>query len=57
MMVWPHKLWPHLTEKYDGTVYPAEFLQIYSTSIPAAGGDDAIMANYFYVALTGTTRS
>jgi hypothetical protein len=38
-------------------VNPTEFLQIYSTSILAAGGDEAIMANYFPVTLTGTTRS
>jgi hypothetical protein len=57
MVVWPRKFRPHLPEKYDGTVNPAEFLQIYSTSILAAGGDEAIMANYFPVALTGTTRS
>jgi hypothetical protein len=36
MVVWPHKFWPHLPEKYDGTVNPAEFLQIYSTSILVA---------------------
>jgi hypothetical protein len=57
MVVWPHKLWPHLAEKYDGTVYPTEFLQIYSTSIPVAREDETIMVNYFPVALTGTTRS
>jgi hypothetical protein len=38
MVVWPHKFRPHLPEKYDGTVNPVEFLQIYSTSILAAGG-------------------
>jgi hypothetical protein len=38
MVVWPHKFWPHLPKKYDGIVNPAEFLQIYSTSILAAGG-------------------
>jgi hypothetical protein len=46
MVVWPHKFRPHLPEKYNGTVNPAEFLQIYSTSILAVGGDEAIMANY-----------
>jgi hypothetical protein len=53
MVVWPHKFWPHLLEKYDGTVNPAEFLQIYSTSILAAGGVEVLMTNYFPVALTG----
>jgi hypothetical protein len=38
MVVWPHKFWPHLPEKYDGMVNPTEFLQIYFTSILAAGG-------------------
>jgi hypothetical protein len=57
MVVWSRKCRSHLPEKYDGTVNPAEFLQIYTTSILAAGGDEAIMANYFPVALTGTARS
>jgi hypothetical protein len=57
MVVWPCKFRPHLPEKYDGTVNTAEFLHIYSTSILAAGGYEAVMANYFPVVLTGTTRS
>jgi hypothetical protein len=57
MVVWPHKFWPHLPEKYDRAVNPAEFLQIYSTSILVAGGDEDIMANYFPVALTETMQS
>jgi hypothetical protein len=57
MVVWPCKFRPSLPEKYDGTVNPAEFLQIYYTSILAARGNEAIMANYFPVALMGTARS
>jgi hypothetical protein len=57
LVVWPPKFWPHLLEKYDGMVYPTEFLQIYSTSILATGGNEAMMANYFPVDLMGTTRS
>jgi hypothetical protein len=38
-------------------VNPAEFLQIYSTSILVAGENEVVMANYFHVALTGTARS
>jgi hypothetical protein len=57
MMVWLRKFWPHLLEKYDGMVNPTEFLQIYSTSILAVGGDEVVMANYFLVALIGTVRS
>jgi hypothetical protein len=38
-------------------VNPAEFLQIYSTSILVAGENEVVMANYFHVALTGMARS
>jgi hypothetical protein len=55
MVVWPHKFWPHLLKKYNGTINPSEFLQIYSTTIFAAGGNEVVMANYFPVALTDTT--
>jgi hypothetical protein len=57
MVVWPPKFRPHLLEKYDGTVNPAKFLHIYSTSILATAGNEAVMANYFSIALTGTARS
>jgi hypothetical protein len=57
MVVWPPKFRPHLSEKYDGMVNPAKFLQIYSTSILTVGGDEAVMANYFPIALTGMARS
>jgi hypothetical protein len=57
MVVWPRKIQPHLLKKYDGSVNPTEFLHIYSTSILIIGGNEAIMANYFPMALTGTARS
>jgi hypothetical protein len=57
MVVWPRKFRPHLPEKYDGSVNPIKFLQIYTTSILATGGNEAAMANYFLVALTATARS
>jgi hypothetical protein len=57
MVVWPRKFQPHLPEKYNGSVNPVEFPQIYSTSILAAGGNEPVMANYFLVALTGTAQS
>jgi hypothetical protein len=50
---WPSKFWPHLPEKYDSTSNPSEFLQVYVTAITAAGGDTAVMATYFHVALSG----
>jgi hypothetical protein len=57
MVVWSCKFWPHLLEKYDESVNPTEFLQIYTTSILTAGGNEAVMANYFPVALAGMARS
>jgi hypothetical protein len=57
MVVWLCKFHPTYRRSTTGRSTPREFLQIYSTSILAAGGDEAVMANYFSVALTGMTRS
>jgi hypothetical protein len=54
---WPPKFWPHLPEKYDRTSNPSEFLQVYVTAITAAGGNTAVMATYFHVALSGPART
>jgi hypothetical protein len=54
---WPPKFWPHLLEKYDGTSNPSEFLQVYVTAITAAGGNIAVMATYFHVALSGPAQT
>jgi hypothetical protein len=54
---WQPKFRPHLMEKYDGTTNPSEFLQVYVTAITAAGGNTAVMASYFHVALTGPART
>jgi hypothetical protein len=54
---WPSKFRPHLSEKYDGTSNPSKFLQVYVTAITAAGGDTAVVATYFRVALSGPTRT
>ena len=56
-MAWLSKFRPHLPEKYNGTSNPSEFLQVYVTAIIAAGGNDAVMASYFHVALTGPART
>jgi hypothetical protein len=53
----PPKFQPHLPEKYDGTMNPSEFLQVYVTAITAAGGNSAVMATYFHVALSGPART
>jgi hypothetical protein len=54
---WTSKFRPHLPEKYDGTSNPSEFLQVYVTAITAAGGNTAVMATYFHVALSGPART
>jgi hypothetical protein len=54
---WPSKFWPHLPEKYDSTSNPSEFLQVYVTAITAAGGDTAVMATYFHVALSSPAQT
>jgi hypothetical protein len=54
---WPSKFRSHLSEKYDGTSNPSEFLQVYITAITAAGGDTTVMATYFHVALSGPART
>jgi hypothetical protein len=56
-VTWPSKFRPHLQEKYDGTSNPSEFLQVYVTAITAAGGNTAVMATYFHVALSGSART
>jgi hypothetical protein len=50
---WPPKFWSHLPKKYDGASNPSEFLQVYVTAITATGGNTAVMATYFHVALSG----
>jgi hypothetical protein len=54
---WPSKFRPHLPEKYDGTTNLSEFLQVYVTAITTAGGNTAVMATYFHVALSGPART
>jgi hypothetical protein len=56
-VAWPSKFRPHLPEKYDGSTNPSEFLQVYITAITVAGGNEAVMASYFHVALTGPART
>jgi hypothetical protein len=57
VVIWLSKFRPHLPKKYDGTTNPSEFLQVYVTAITAAGGDTAVMAAYFHVALSGPART
>jgi hypothetical protein len=57
MASWPPKFRSHLPEKYDGTSNPSEFPQVYVTAIMTAGGNTAVMATYFHVALSGPART
>jgi hypothetical protein len=52
-VTWPSKFRQHLPEKYDDTSNLSEFLKVYVTAITTAGGNIAVMASYFHVALTG----
>jgi hypothetical protein len=54
---WSPKFQPHLPEKYDGTSNPSEFLQVYITAITTVGGNTAMMATYFHMALSGPART
>jgi hypothetical protein len=56
-VAWLSKFQPHQSEKYDGMSNPSEFLQVYVTAITAAGGDTAVMATYFHVALSKPART
>jgi hypothetical protein len=56
-MSWPSKFRLHLSEKYDGTSNPSEFLQVYITAITEARGNTTVMATYFHVALSGPART
>jgi hypothetical protein len=57
VVTWSSKFQPHLPEKYDCTSNPSEFLQVYVSAITAAGGETAVMATYFHVALSGPART
>jgi hypothetical protein len=51
-VTWPPKFWPYLPEKYGGTSNLSKFSQVYVTAFTAVGGNTAVMASYFHVALT-----
>ena len=56
-VIWPQRFKPNLPAGYDGLTNPVEFLQLYTTSIQAAGGDDKLMANWFSHALKDSALS
>ena len=46
-VAWSGKFKPDLPPRYDGTLDPAEFLQLYELSIEAANGDVKVMRTGF----------
>lgn len=45
-VIWPDKFRLRAIDRYDGSTNPKEWLQIYSTAIEAASGNDYVKANY-----------
>ena len=56
-VAWPGKFKPDLPPRYDDTLDPAEFLQLYELSIEAANSDEKVMANWFPMAHKDGARS
>ena len=56
-VIWPQRFKPDLPQGYDGSTNPVEFVQLNTTSIQAAGGDEKVMANWFSHALKGSALS
>lgn len=54
---WPDKFRPGAIDKYNGSTNPKEWLQIYSTAIKAASGDDYVKANYLMTILQGSAQT
>jgi hypothetical protein len=51
-VTWSCKFCPGITFKYDGTIDPREFLQVYTTAMEITeGGNRHVMANWFLLAL------
>ena len=56
-IAWPGKFKPDLPPRYDDTIYPAEFLQLYELGIEDANGDEKVMVNWFPMALKDGART
>jgi hypothetical protein len=50
-VIWPNKFKLDIGARYDGTINPVEFLQLYVVAVQAARGDQRAMANWFPMAL------
>ena len=56
-VAWPCKFKPDLPPRYDGTLDPVEFLQLYELSIEVANSDEKFTVNWFPMALKDDARS
>lgn len=56
-VTWPPKFWPDIPDKYDRKTNPRDFLQIYYTTVQAAGGDERVMTNWFPLVLKSEARA
>ena len=56
-VTWPEKFKPGSIKNFDEMQNPLEFLQVYTTAIQDAGGDDKVMANYLPIVLNGSART
>jgi hypothetical protein len=54
---WPLNFKPSRVEKYDGSINPAEWLEVYQLAIEAADGDSYVMANYLPAYLSSSART
>ena len=54
---WPARFCLGKIKKYNRSTNPIEFLQIYTMTIEAFGGDEKVIANYLPTTLEGATKT
>ena len=54
---WPHGFKITGVGPYEGRMNPTQWLQAYTTTVRAAGGDTSVMVNYLPIMLTPPTMS
>jgi hypothetical protein len=52
---WPANFRAGTYPKYNGSTDPAQYIMSYQVAIASSGGDDAMMAKSFIIALEGPT--
>jgi hypothetical protein len=56
-VVWLQNFKPPGINKYDGSTNPTEWLEVYTITIEAVGGDSYVMANYLLIWLSSSART